>query len=276
MPLNTSCPLSRRQFAVGLAGMGLAGLGVARPSAAADDPALALMTTSYEATRFAAARFAATLTHQPRPEVRQARALAGATKLIEGGKGTARLLRFSTPADMRGVATLTIERPGSGDDLWIFLPALRRVRRLVSSNRADPWVGSEFSLGDIIGHKVSDWRHRLVAREALGAVRAIRVESLPISPRVASDTGYGKRTTWLREADAATLRVDFHDQTGAPIKSLLADDISILDAGKGKLQPMRLTMRNLRSGGVSMLAFSQFRINAAVSDAELAPGALQS
>lgn len=276
MPLISSCPLSRRQFGAGLVGMGLAGLGVHGPSAAAEDPALALMTTSYEATRYAAARFAATLTHQPRPDVRQARSLAGATKLIEGGKGTARLLRFSTPADMRGVATLTIERPGSGDDLWIFLPALRRVRRLVSSNRADPWVGSEFSLGDIIGHKVSDWRHRLVAREALGAVRAIRIESLPISPRVASDTGYGKRTTWLREADAATLRVDFHDQTGAAIKSLLADDISILDAGKGKLQPMRLTMRNLRSGGVSMLAFSQFRINASVSDAELAPEALQS
>ena len=276
MPLISSCPLSRRQFGAGLVGMGLAGLGVHGPSAAAEDPALALMTTSYEATRYAAARFAATLTHQPRPDVRQARSLAGATKLIEGGKGAARLLRFSTPADMRGVATLTIERPGSGDDLWIFLPALRRVRRLVSSNRADPWVGSEFSLGDIIGHKVSDWRHRLVAREALGAVRAIRIESLPISPRVASDTGYGKRTTWLREADAATLRVDFHDQTGAAIKSLLADDISILDAGKGKLQPMRLTMRNLRSGGVSMLAFSQFRINASVSDAELAPEALQS
>ena len=84
------------------------------------------------------------------------------------------------------------------------------------------------------------------------------------------------QTPLTANADAATLRVDFHDQTGAPIKSLLADDISVLDAGKGKLQPMRLTMRNLRSGGVSTLAFSQFRINAAVSDAELAPQALQS
>jgi uncharacterized protein len=276
MLLDTSCPLSRRQFATGLAAAGLAGMAFPRPAFAADDPALALMTSAYEATRFAAARFAAILTHQPRPDVRQARALAGATKLIEGGRGTARLLRFSTPADMRGVATLTIERAGSSDDLWIFLPALRRVRRLVSSNRADPWVGSEFSLGDIMGHKVSDWRHRLVAREPLGAASAIRIESVPASARVASDTGYGKRITWLREADAATLRVDFHDQTGTPLKSLLADDITILDAGKGKLQPMRLTMRNLRSGGVSALAFSQFRINAAVGDAELAPQALQS
>ncbi len=276
MPPTSLCPLSRRQFAAGLAGVGLMRLGSARPALAADDPALALMTTAYEATRFAAARFAATLIHQPRPDVRQARALAGATKLIEGGRGTARLLRFNTPADMRGVATLTIERQGSSDDLWIFLPALRRVRRLVSSNRADPWVGSEFSLGDIIGHKVGDWHHRTVARETLGNVRAIRVESLPATARVASDTGYGKRTTWLREVDAATLRVDFHDQAGAPVKSLLAEDISVLDAGKGKLQPMRLTMRNLRSSGVSILAFSQFRINAAVADSELAPEALQS
>lgn len=273
MPITTVCPLSRRQFAASLVGAGLVGL--ARPALAADDAALALMTTSYESTRFAAARFAATLINQPRPDVRQVRALAGATKLIERGRGTARLLRFNTPADMRGVATLTIERAGSGDDLWIFLPALRRVRRLVSSNRADPWVGSEFSLGDIIGHKVSDWRHRIIAREMLGGIRTIRIESLPASPRVASDTGYGKRTTWLREEDSAALRVDFHDQSGVAIKSLLADDINIMDAGKGKLQPMRLTMRNLRSGGVSLLAFTQFRINAAVADSELAPEALQ-
>ncbi|WP_310498624.1 outer membrane lipoprotein-sorting protein [Sandarakinorhabdus sp.] len=276
MPPAIICPLSRRQFAFGLAGAGLSGIAFPRPAFAADDPALALMTTAYEATRFAAARFAATLTHQPRPDVRQARALAGATKLIEGGRGTARLLRFTTPADMRGVATLTIERSGSSDDLWIFLPALRRVRRLVSSNRADPWVGSEFSLGDIIGHKVGDWHHRLVQREPLGAASAIRIESVPASARVASDTGYSKRVTWLREADAATLRVDFHDQTGAPMKSLLAGDIATLDADKGKIQPMRLTMRNLRGGGVSTLAFSQFRINAAITDAELAPQALQS
>ena len=276
MLLTSFCPLSRRDFAASLVGAGIAELGSARPAWGAEDPARALMTTAYEATRFAAARFAATLTHQPRPDVREARVLAGATKLIEGGRGTARLLRVSTPADMRGGATLTIERPGSGDDLWIFLPALRRVRRLVSSNRADPWVGSEFSLGDIIGHKVGDWRHRTVAREALGSVRVIRVESFPVTARVASDTGYGKRTTWLREIDAATLRVDFHDQAGAPIKSLLAEDISVLDASKGKLQPMRLTMRNLRSGGVSTLAFSQFRINAPVADSELAPEALQS
>ena len=271
MTLTPNPPLSRRQFAVGLMGCSLA-----RQAWAGEDPALALMTTAYEATRFAAARFAATLIHQPRPDVRQARALAGATKLIEGGRGTARLLRFNSPADMRGVATLTIERSSSSDDLWIFLPALRRVRRLVSSNRADPWVGSEFSLGDIIGHKVNDWRHRIIGRETLGSIRAIRVESLPASARVASDTGYGKRITWLREDDAATLRADFHDQTGAAIKSLLADEISILDAGKGKMQPMRLSMRSLRSGGVSTLAFSQFHINAAVADSELAPEALQS
>lgn len=69
--------------------------------------------------------------------------------------------------------------------------------------------------------------------------------------------------------------MDFYDQASAPVKSLLAEQISILEAGKGKLQPMRLTMRNLRSGGVPTMAFSQFRINAAVSDAELAPQALQ-
>lgn len=263
--------LSRRQFGSQF-GLGLIAATCTCPVLAAAADATQLMAAAHEATRHAVARFAATLTHQPRPETRLVRSLNGVSR--QQGGATARLMRFASPADMRGVATLTIERVGGSDDLWIYLPALHRVRRLVASNRADPWAGSEFALGDIAGHKVADWRHRIIGREVLAGKPAVVIESLPATKRVASDTGYGKRVTWLREADHATLQSQFHDAAGAPLKRLLASDIEALPGGK--LQPLRLTMQSLRGPALSILQFSSFRTDVRVDPADITPEALQS
>ena len=122
---------------------------LAAPEAwAADVSAVQLMNASYQATRFSNARFTASLTLQSKSGRTQSRALSGVGKLLGQG-AQARLITFSSPSDMSGVGTLTVERGAGSDDLWVYLPAMRRVRRLVASNRADPWVGSDFFL----------WRH---------------------------------------------------------------------------------------------------------------------
>ena len=261
--------IDRRQFGIGALSLMLADRAWAEtPSAAA------LMTASHEATRFASARFAATLIIQSRGGATQKRELAGMTKLVDGGISSARLLRFSNPSDMRGVATLTVERREKGDDLWLYLPAFRRVRRLVSANRADPWVGSDFSLGDVTGHKPGDWRHSLAGAEVLGTADCWRIESVPATRATATDTGYSRRLSWIRKADTALVRCNFYDLTGTLLKSHGADDLRLLDPARRKVQPMRVTMRNMRSGSVTTMAFSSFKANAAVADKELAPGAL--
>lgn len=261
--------IDRRQFGVGALSLILAG------HARADTPsAAALMAASHEATRFASARFAATLLIQSRGGAVQKRELTGLTKLVDGVSSSARLIRFSNPSDMRGVATLTVERREKSDDLWLYLPAFRRVRRLVSANRADPWVGSDFSLGDVTGHKPGDWRHSLSGAEAMGASDCWRIESLPASRATATDTGYSRRISWIRKSDAALVRCNFYDLAGTLLKSHTADDLRLLDPTRRKIQPMRVTMRNMRSGSVTIMAFSSFRANATVSDKELAPGAL--
>ncbi len=266
---NGLCTLDRRQFGIGALGLILASRAQAETPTAA-----ALMAASHEATRFVSARFAATLMIQSRSGAVQKRELTGMTKLVDGGVSSARLLRFSSPGDMRGVATLTVERREKGDDLWLYLPAFRRVRRLVSANRADPWVGSDFSLGDVTGHKPGDWRHSLAGAETLGSAECWRIDSVPGTRGTATDTGYSRRTSWIRKSDAALVRCNFFDLSGALFKSHAAEDLRLLDPARRKVQPMRVTMRNMRSGSVSTMAFSSFRANTAVGDAELAPNAL--
>ena len=74
------------------------------------------------------------------------------TLLRENGVDSMRVARFMSPPDIRGTVVLMNENLGGDDDMWIYLPAARRVRRLVAANRKDSFVGSDFTYGDIIGH----------------------------------------------------------------------------------------------------------------------------
>jgi hypothetical protein len=117
----------------------------------------------------------------------------GQTKLIAATTDNRRLVNFLSPADVRGTKTLLIEHSAADDDIWIYLPAMKKVRRLVSSNKKDSFVGTDFSYGDVIGHKVEDWNHRLLRQEKVDGRDCYVVESNPRRPEVADNTGYSKR-----------------------------------------------------------------------------------
>lgn len=183
------------------------------------------------------------------------------------------MMRIAGPADMKGVATLTIDRNPAADDLWIYLPSLRRVRRLVASNRRDPWMGSDFSYGDVVGHEVTDWSHRIVRRETIGNIPCSVIASTPVRDALASETGYSKRITWLRESDAFAIRADFFDLAGAFLKAMEAGSIQLLDKVAGKSQAMRIAMRTAKSE--SVLTFDEFKVDMPVAESEVAPESLK-
>src|SRR6185295_9972515 len=77
------------------------------------------------------------------------RKITMATKLYDGGKTEKRIYRFLSPADVAGTGVLVFDYEAQADDVWIYLPALRKTRRIVSSQKAQSFLGSEFSYGDL-------------------------------------------------------------------------------------------------------------------------------
>jgi uncharacterized protein len=232
-----------------------------------------LMKAAHEASRFPSVRFGARLILQADSGPVRMRGLSGVSKLGSGGAENARRMRFDSPTDMRGVSTLTIERSTSADDLWIFLPSLGRVRRLVASNRRDAWVGSAFSFGDILGHKVDDWDHIVEGTEAIDGVACTRIASLPKGPGIARDTGYSKRLSWLRNTDKLLVRSDFHDLTGRRFKQLNQSDFRQVE--QGRFQPFRVLMAKTDGSAASLFQFDSFRVDSSVSAKDVAPEALR-
>ena len=141
--------------------------------------AQAIMEKNFFATKVTSLSIETTLVPINDRSQRRERRSTGLVKLQPNGVDSNLLVKFSTPADIKGTGVLQIEHIERDDDLWIYLPALRKSRRLVANNKKDSFVGSDFSYGDITLPKVDQYRHTLLRSEKLDDHDCYVVESLP-------------------------------------------------------------------------------------------------
>jgi hypothetical protein len=190
----------------------------------------------------------------------------GTTKLEANGIDNMRMVRFLSPPDVKGTVTLLIEHSEKDDDIWVYLPALKKVRRLVSSNKKDSFVGTDFSYEDVIGQKVNEWNHRLVREEVFDSQPCYVIESLPKSETIKTNSGYSKRLTWVRKDNFMMIKGETWDTAGQPLKSFHFSDVQLVDSARGKWQAMKLEAANLDNGHRTVIQFENFKTNQGVKD----------
>jgi hypothetical protein len=189
------------------------------------------------------------------------RKTTGATKLDANGIDNMRVVRFSSPPDVEGTATLMVEHAAGEDDIWIYLPALRKVRRIVASNKKESFVGTDFSYGDVIGQRVEDWQHTLVREEPIDGHACYVVESVPRDAAVRESSGYSKMVTWIRTDNFVTVKGEYWDRSSQPLKRTQYTNVQLVDNERGKWQAMRLEAVNLQTGHQTVIEFGDFRAN---------------
>jgi hypothetical protein len=162
-------------------------------------------------------------------------------------------VKFSTPADIRGTAFLQVEHGDADDDLWIYLPALKKSRRLVASNKKDSFVGSDFSYGDISLPRVAKYRHTIIRNETIDEVDAYVIESVPIDDTVKSNSGYSKKITWVRSDNFVEAKVDYYDLAGRLLKTQRITKPQAVDAKAGRYFAMLREMTNHQTGHKTVL-----------------------
>ena len=199
----------------------------------------------------------------------------GQTKLIAGTTDNRRLVNFLSPADVHGTKTLLIEHSAADDDIWIYLPAMKKVRRLVASNKKDSFAGTDFSYADVIGHKVEDWNHKVLRQEKLDGRDCYVVESTPRRPEVADNTGYSKRVSWIDKESYVAIRAEIYDLGGKLLKRTSAQDVERVDARNDRYQPMKLISENVQTGHKTIIEFSNFKANVGVGDEIFAARSLE-
>ena len=196
------------------------------------------------------------------------RKTTGRSKLKPGTLDNRSLVKFLSPADVRGTVTLTVENsgPGMDDDIWVYLPALKKVRRLVSSNKKDSFVGTDLSYGDVIGYRVDQWSHKILREEKVDGVDCWVTESLPKTDQVRNDSGYSKRIGWVRKDNFAAMQAENYDLAGNLLKVITLRDHRNVDPKNGKWVAMRIEAKNVQENRRTVIEFDRYDANQGVSD----------
>ena len=176
------------------------------------------------------------------------RKITMATKLFDGGKTEKRIYRFLSPADVQGTGVLVFDYETQADDVWIYLPALRKTRRIVSSQKSQSFMGSEFTYGDLNIPPLDDYNYTLVKEEDYGGEGCFVVDVVPKKKETGTEEGYSKKTYWVSKAKFAIRKGLYYDAGGALLKELKADDIKLLDPKKNRYRAMKMEMTNKKNG----------------------------
>ena len=125
------------------------------------------------------------------------------------------LVIFDDPRDVKGTAFLTHTHRSGPDDQWLYLPALKRVKRISSSNKSGPFMGSEFAYEDLASQEVEKYTYKFLREEELDGMSCFVIERDPTDPK----SGYTRQVVWLDKQEYRYLRIDYYDRKNALLKT---------------------------------------------------------
>jgi len=126
------------------------------------------------------------------------------------------LVLFSQPRDVNGTALLSHSKITDPDDQWLYLPALRRVKRISSANKSGPFVGSEFAFEDITAHEYKKFSYDYLETQPCGDLSCDVIVRYPRYER----SGYSKQHVWVDKKDHQLRKIDYYDRRGSLLKTL--------------------------------------------------------
>mgnify|MGYP002641447821 FL=1 len=189
---------------------------------------------------------------------------------LEGSsEGDLSLVIFDSPGDVRGTAFLSHTKKAGSDDQWLFLPALKRVKRIASSNKAGPFMGSEFAYEDISSQEIEKYTYNYLRDEKVNGLDCFLVEYDPVDRK----SGYSRQLVWIDKKEYRLQKIEFYDRKNSLLKTL-----SYADYNKflGKYwRADTLSMENHQTGKKTQLQFSDWAFQTGMTEKDFQKNALK-
>lgn len=124
------------------------------------------------------------------------------------------IVKFTYPAQLNGVRLLTHSKGAEDDDQWLFLPSIKKVKRIATSNKSGAFMGSELAYEDISIRQQRKYKRTLLGAEKIDGVDAYVIERTPIK----ANSGYSKQVIWRDQANLLEIKTEFYDRKGDLLK----------------------------------------------------------
>jgi hypothetical protein len=162
------------------------------------------------------------------------------------GEDTYRLSFFLSPANIEGTGFLTYDyrEPGRDDDQWLYLPELRKIKRIASSDKSSSFMGTDFSYADMTKRVLDEWTYKYLKEAEVRGAKCWLVQALPKNRQVAERYGYTKSVLFVRQDNYMMVRAVHWVKEGNKLKYF---DMPRLAQVDGIWTPMEITMKTVKS-----------------------------
>lgn len=185
-------------------------------------------------------------------------------------QGDKSLSIFDEPADVKGTAMLTHSHGLDPDDQWLYLPALKRVKRISSKNKSGPFMGSEFAFEDLGSQEIEKYSYKLLGEEQLDGVDVYKIERIPQYKH----SGYTKQVAWVDKEHLRSMKVEYYDRKKSLLKTLTASDFKQYEGQFWR--PHTMFMQNHQTKKATELVFEDYKFkDAAVKESDFVSNALK-
>jgi len=191
----------------------------------------------------------------------RSRTISMTTKSFQGGLEK-RIIKFLEPADVRGTAMLVVDNRDISDEMWIYLPALKKTRRIVSSEKGKSFMSSEFSNADMSSPTLSDFKNRHIQNSGSGNQWII--ESIPADEDKADEYGYSRKISHINMNNYQVQRMEFYNFDDEMFKRI--EIKSIHQTADGKYMVKNMAASNLLTSRKSEILFSNIQEQVKVDD----------
>ncbi len=180
------------------------------------------------------------------------------------GEQVKTLVIFDLPRAIADTALLTWSNRDADDDQWLFLPSIKRVKKIASKDRSGPFVGSTFAYEDLTDYAVDEFDYLWIRQEACGSLVCDVIERKRKDPY----SGYVRELVSIDVTDHRIRRIEYFDRDDRHLKTLEATDFAeYTTSGRRFVQPHLLTMTNVQTGRVTLLRWSPYRYGAGLNEA---------
>jgi hypothetical protein len=179
-------------------------------------------------------------------------------RLGANGQGKS-VIRFTAPAEVKGVALLIVNHPDRASDQWMWTPAIERDRRIAMQDRSTRFFGTDFSFEDLEERDVKQFDYTMLDEEAVDGAPCWQIQS---TPKQSKSSQYTKSVVWIRKDNYAMAKLESYVKD-AVVRRLAYEDIRNI---QGIWTARILTMSDLRRGSRTRLTLDRVEYNVPFKD----------
>ena len=185
------------------------------------------------------------------------------------GDGDKSMSIFDKPADVKGTAFLTFSHATTADEQWLYLPAIKRVKRINSKNKSGPFMGSEFAYEDISSQELEKYTYKYLRDEKLDDIDCFVLERFPAY----EFSGYTRQIIWINKNEYRPEKIVFYDRKNSLLKTLTYFNYKQYLGQYWRAQKMHMT--NHQTGKSTLLTWDEYAFKTGLSDSDFSRNSLK-